>query len=96
MKLNLKKGLEVDVGIEKLVEKGMEQHDKSWKDKFNTKHNAKKEMIEMKHKQKMEIEEKNKQKRTGFKKLKKKGERQNNLNWKKREGKKKKIKKIEK
>ena len=35
----------------------MDQHDKNWKDKFNTKHNAKKEIQELKHKQKLEIEE---------------------------------------
>lgn len=72
MKLNFdiknKKGaLEADV--EKLVEKGMEQHDKNWKDKFNTKHNAKKEMLEMKHKQKLEIEESNQKKKNWFQKL---------------------------
>lgn len=56
MILKIKKGgLEADV--EKLVEKGMDQHDKNWKDKFNTKHRAKKEILEMKHKQKIEIEE---------------------------------------
>ena len=37
----------------------MEQHEKNWKDKFSTKHNAKKEILEMKHKQKMEFEDKN-------------------------------------
>lgn len=72
MKLNFdiknKKGaLEADV--EKLVEKGMEQHDKNWKDKFNTKHNAKKEMLEIKHKQKMEIEEKTQTKKNWFQKI---------------------------
>lgn len=51
---NKKAGFEADV--EKIVEKGMEQHEKSWKDKFNTKHNAKKEILVMKHKQKLELE----------------------------------------
>lgn len=64
---NKKGGLEADV--EKLVEKGMDQHDKNWKDKFNLKHNAKKEMLEMKHKQKMEIEEKNQSKKNWFQKI---------------------------
>ena len=41
---NKKADLEADV--EKLVEKGMEQHDKNWKDKFNIKHNANKQMLE--------------------------------------------------
>lgn len=72
MKLNFdiknKKGA-VETDVEKLVEKGMEQHDKNWKDKFNTKHNAKKEMLEMKHKQKMEIEEKTQTKKNWFQKI---------------------------
>lgn len=72
MKLNFdiknKKG-EVEADVEKLVEKGMEQHDKNWKDKFNIKHNAKKEMLELKHKQKMEIEESNKSKKNFFEKI---------------------------
>lgn len=72
MKLNFdiknKKGaLEADV--EKLVEKGMEQHDKNWKDKFNTKHNAKKEMLEIKHKQKLEIGEQNQKKKSIFERI---------------------------
>ena len=72
MKLNFdiknKKGaLEADV--EKLVEKGMEQHDKNWKDKFNTKHNAQKEMLEMKHKHKLELEDKNQAKKNWFQKI---------------------------
>ena len=32
-----------------IVEKGMDQHENGWKDKFNTKYNAKKEILEMKH-----------------------------------------------
>ena len=72
MKLNIdiknkKAGFEADV--ERIVEKGMEQHDKNWKDKFNTKHNAKKEMLEMKHKQKLEIEERNQKKKNWFQKI---------------------------
>ena len=72
MKLNLdiknKKG-SIESDVEKLIEKGMEQHDKNWKDKFNTKHNAKKEMLEMKHKQKLEIEESNQKKKNWFQKM---------------------------
>ncbi len=65
---NKKADLEADV--EKLVEKGMDQHDKSWKDKFNTKHIAKKEMLEIKHNQKLNWFEKiqeNKRKQEEFK-----------------------------
>lgn len=51
---NKKAGIEADV--EKIVEKGMDLHEKDWKDKFSTKHNAKKEIMELKHKQKMETE----------------------------------------
>ena len=68
MKVNLdiknKKGsLEADV--EKLVEKGMDNHEKDWKDKFKTKHEAKKELMEIKHKNKME-QENQKLKKKGF------------------------------
>ena len=63
-----KKG-DVEADVEKLIEKGMDQHDKNWKDKFNTKHSAKKEMLEMKHKQKMEIKEKNQTKKNWFQKV---------------------------
>ena len=53
--LNLeKKNASVDLDVERLVEKGMEQNDKNWKDKFDAKHKAKKEILEIKHKQKME------------------------------------------
>lgn len=64
---NKKVGVEADV--EKLVEKGMDQHEKEWKDKFTTKHNANKEMLEMKHNQKMEIEEKQKTKKNWIQKI---------------------------
>jgi len=64
---NKKGGFEADV--EKLVEKGMDQHDKNWKDKFNTKHNAKKEILEIKHKQQMEVEEQNAKKKNWFQKM---------------------------
>ena len=71
MKLNIdiknKKG-SIDADVEKLVEKGMDLNEKDWKDKFNTRHAAKKEMLELQHKQKIEIEEQNKSKKIGFKK----------------------------
>ena len=41
---NKKANLEADV--ERLVEKGMDQNEKDWKDKFVTKHNAKKEILD--------------------------------------------------
>ena len=60
MKLNIdlknKKG-SIDVDAEKIIEQGMEQHEKDWKDKFTTKHNAKKEIMELKHKQKLDNKE---------------------------------------
>ena len=52
---NKKAGFEADV--EKIVEKGMDQHEKSWFSKFNLKREKKKEMLELKHKQRIEIEE---------------------------------------
>lgn len=64
---NKKAGFEADV--EKIVEKGMDQHEKDWKDKFETKHNAKKEIMEMKHKHKMEIENNNQNKMNFIQKM---------------------------
>lgn len=64
---NKKGGLEADV--ERLVEKGMNQHEKSWKEKFDTKHSAKKEMLEIKHKHKMDLEENNKNKKNWIQKM---------------------------
>jgi len=52
------KKAEFDSDAEKLIEKGMDIHEKSWKDKFTTKHTAKKEMLELKHQQKLEIDDK--------------------------------------
>lgn len=69
MKFNLdikNKKAEFQANIENVVEKGMDQHEKDWKDKFNTKHNAKKEILEIKHKQKLEIEETSREKRNWF------------------------------
>lgn len=59
----------VEIDVEKLVEKGMDQHEKNWKEKFDTKHKAKKEILEIKHKQKMNLEEKNKTKKNWFQKV---------------------------
>ena len=64
-----KKNATLEVDAERLIEKGMEQNDKNWKDKFNTKHNAKKEILEIKHKQKMEKEDKEQSKKNWFQKL---------------------------
>lgn len=51
MKVNLKKvGIEAEADVEKLIEKGMDNHEKDWQEK----HNAKKEILELKHKHKME------------------------------------------
>lgn len=60
---------ELEANVENLVEKGIEQHDKNWKDKFNTKHHAKKEMLELKHKQKIEMEERSEKKKNWFQKI---------------------------
>ena len=62
------KKADIEANVEKIVEKGMEYHEKDWKDKFNTKHNAKKEMLEIKHKQRLEIEEMNDKKKNWFQK----------------------------
>lgn len=61
---NKKAGFEADV--EKIVEKGIEQHEKDWKDKFNAKYNAKKEMLEIKHKQKLELEDRKTNKKSKY------------------------------
>ncbi len=51
MKINLKKiGVEAEANVEKIIEKGMDNHEKDWKEK----HNAKKEILELKHRHKME------------------------------------------
>lgn len=71
---NKKADFEVDV--EKLVEKGMDQNNKDWKEKFKTKHDAKKEIMEIKHKQKLEIEENNKEKRNWIERIQENREKQ--------------------
>lgn len=64
-----KKNATLEVDAERLIEKGMEQNDKNWKYKFDTKHKAKKEILEMKHKQKMEKEDKSQIKKNWFQKV---------------------------
>lgn len=72
MKLNVdiknKKG-EFKGNVEKIIEKGMEQHEKTWKEKFSTKHTAKKEIMELKHKQSIETKEQNLKKKTLIREL---------------------------
>lgn len=38
------KKAEIDADVERLVEKSLKQHEKTWKEKFDTKHKAKKEI----------------------------------------------------
>lgn len=59
------KKAEMDADVERLVEKSLEQHEKNWKEKFDTKHKAKKEILELKHKHKLEENDKNNAKK-GF------------------------------
>ncbi len=56
------KNIDLEADIEKLVEKGMDQHDKNWKDKMEKKHNNKKEIQELRHHQKIELYEKTRKK----------------------------------
>ena len=64
-----KQKYELEADVETLVEKGMEQHERTWKDKFNSRHSAKKEILELKHKQKKETEEQNAKKKNWFQKI---------------------------
>ena len=63
---NKKAGIEADV--EKIVEKGMDQNEKSWFSKFNLKREKKKEMLELKHKQRIEIENEKQKRKNWFEK----------------------------
>ena len=56
----------IDVDAERLIEKGMEQHEKSWKDRLLFKHVAKKEMVKLKHKNKIEVEDKKQKRQTRY------------------------------
>lgn len=72
MKLNFdieKKKVNVEADIEKIVEKGIDNHEKNWKDKFDVKHSAKKELMKIKHKQKVELENSNKTKKNWIQKI---------------------------
>ena len=66
--LKNKKG-SLDADVERIVEKGMDLHEKDWKEKFDTKHAAKKEIMELQHKQKIEVEEQNKTKKNWIEKI---------------------------
>ena len=59
------KKAEFEADVEKLVEKGMKQHENDWFSKFNLKQKTKREREELKHKQRIEIEE-TKQKRLNW------------------------------
>ena len=51
MKVNFKRaGIEAEADVEKIIEKGMDNHENNWQEK----HKAKKEILELKHKHKME------------------------------------------
>lgn len=63
---NKKAGFEADV--EKIVEKGMDQHEKNWFSKFNLKREKKKEMLELRHKQRIEIENEKQKRKNWFEK----------------------------
>lgn len=63
---NKKAGFEADV--EKIVEKGMDQHKKNWFSKFNLKCEKKKEMLELRHKQRIEIENEKQKRKNWFEK----------------------------
>lgn len=63
------KKTELEADVEQIVEKGMEIHERTWKDKFNTKFNAKKELLKIKHNHKMELEENNKTKKNWIQKI---------------------------
>lgn len=59
MKLNLRlknKEVSIESDVERIVEKGMDNHEKDWKSKFIVKQEAKKEMQKLKHSQKVELE----------------------------------------
>lgn len=55
---NLKsKVTSIETDLEKIVEKGIDSHNVDWKEKFITKHNARKEFQDLKHSQKLELEQ---------------------------------------
>lgn len=64
-----KKMIDVEGNVEKLVEKGIDNNEKGWKEKFATRHNAKKEIMEIKHSQKIELENSNNIKKNWVQKI---------------------------
>ena len=71
MKLNLSlknKELSVEADVEKIVEKGIDNHEKDWKSKFITKQEAKNETLKLKHFQKLELEKEKHNKKNWFQK----------------------------
>lgn len=64
-----KKRIDVEGNVEKLVEKGIDNNEKGWKEKFATRHNAKKEIMEIKHSQKIELENSNNIKKNWVQKI---------------------------
>ena len=72
MRLNFdikKKKVDVEADLEKLVEKSIDNHEKDWKEKFDVKHNAKKELLKMKHEQQIELKDSNKTKKNLIQKI---------------------------
>lgn len=68
MKIETKK-VNVEADVEKLIEKSIDNHEKSWKEKYDVKHNAKKELMAIKHKQKIELGNSNKTKKNWIQKI---------------------------
>ncbi len=56
-----KKNVEVDAEVEKLVDKGMDLHEKNWEKKFGARHSAKMEILSIKQKNKIENKKQNKE-----------------------------------
>ena len=60
MKLNLKDfGIEAESDLEGIAKHAMDNHEHDWKKKFDSRHKAKKEILELKHKIKMEQQKNN-------------------------------------
>lgn len=60
MKVNLKNfGIEAESDLEGIAKHVMDNHEHDWEKKFNSKHKAKKEMLELRHKIKMEQQKNN-------------------------------------
>jgi len=60
---NINAGVEIS---DKIAEKIIEEHEKNWKEKFDTKHKAKIEMKELRHKQKLELEDRKPDKKSKY------------------------------